>query len=71
MRVMWMLEIALCPQLAAGVIECRSEVQGPYVAPMACRERMNGQRDALRALADDLDAELVDIKVGCRRGRDA
>lgn len=69
--MMWMLEIALCLQLSAGVIECRNEVQGPYVAPMACRERMKGQRDALQALADDVDANVVEIKVGCRRGRDA
>jgi hypothetical protein len=67
---MWMLVTTICLQLSATDAECRREVQRPVPVPMMCRSRMEAQRDALLALADDLNARVMFISVSCKRGRD-
>lgn len=67
---MWILEIALCLQLSATEGECRREVQGPHVARLDCWDRIAGQKDALKALSEDLDAKVLFLSVACKKGVD-
>ena len=67
---MWALVTTICLQLSSTDAECRREVQQPVPAPMTCRVRMKPQKDALTALADDMQAKVLFLSVSCQRGVD-
>ena len=67
---MWLLIATLCLQTSATDAECRREVQGPYHAPMACREMLTPVRDVLVAVAGDMGARVIFASVRCEKGDD-
>jgi len=67
---MWLMVISICLQLDATGADCRRRSQGPYLTPMECRTRIEGQHDAILALAEELGAKVLFINVSCEKGRD-
>jgi len=67
---MWLMVISICLQLDATGADCRRGSQGPYLTPMECRTRMEGQHDAILALAEELGAKVLFLNVSCDKGRD-
>ena len=66
--LMWLLVTVMCAITPDGDPTCLREVQGPYIAPKRCRERMDGQGKATQALAG---VTVVRISVTCRKGHDS
>ena len=67
---MWLLVSVLCAQTGPADAVCLRDVQGPYALPITCRERVEGQAQAVQAVADDLGAKLLFLSVTCQKGMD-
>jgi len=68
---MFMLIATLCLQLSPTDADCRVIVQGVYADRDVCRDRMEGQHEALLTLAGDIGARVMFLSVRCERGKDA
>ena len=67
---MWLMIATLCIQISATDAECRRDVRGPYLHPMACRDLLAPVEGVLLSVAGDLGAVVVFASVRCEKGRD-